>query len=389
MSTEASDHGPADKSTFNWDLIERVTVAGPDGSGRKRWRAIPSVAQLRDGTLLAAYREGTDHWITPDGVVRLCRSTDGGRTWSAPQTIVSAEGRDFGCHLRMAELDDGTILLPLVEIHNSSGDPTYLQYYFRRLISTHVILSHDGGHTWTPPQQVDLGSHVISTGSYGDVLIGPEGEVIMSVDWQQEGDTTYGTSHGGDVCRTGLLRSRDGGHSWGHLTQIADGVDNEKSVCILPSGRMIAVMRDEDRPSKRSFSDDGGETWTPVEPLPFHGHCPCLLQTQSGVLLCSYRQRTPGKPQGVGLSYSYDGGETWTETDNLYVSPLRDCAYANLLELSPGEYIAVYYTAAMGTEYLVPQDNGRDPEELEKSHPELLKYSDADNEIEMVRFQER
>ena len=389
MSAEASNRGSVDKSTFNWEEIERVTVAGPDGSGRKRWRAIPSATQLRDGTLLVAYREATDHWFTPDGVVRLCRSTDGGRTWSEPQTIVSAEGRSFGCHLRMAELDDGTILLPLVESHSISGDTTYLQHYFRRLSSTHVTLSQDGGHTWTPPQQIDLGSHVIWTSSYGDVLIGPDGEVIMSIDWKQEGDATYGQSHGGDVCRTGLLRSRDGGRSWGHLTQIADGVDNEKSVCIRPSGRMIAVMRDEDRPSKRSFSDDGGETWTPVEPLPFHGHCPCLLQTQSGVLLCSYRQRTPGKPQGVGLSYSYDGGETWAETDPLYVSPLWDCAYANLLELSSGEYIAVYYTAAMGTEYLFPQDSGRDPEALEMANSELLRYANADNTIELVRFRER
>ena len=95
----------------------------------------------------------------------------------------------------------------------------------------------------------------------------------------------------------------------------------------------------------------------------------------------------PGVP-AARLRYSYDGGETWAETDPLYVSPLRDCAYANLLELRPGEYIAVYYTAAMGTEYLVPQDYGRDLEELERESPELLKYTDADNEIELVRFRE-
>ena len=56
--------------------------------------------------------------------------------------------------------------------------------------------------------------------------------------------------------------------------------------------------------------------------------------------------------------------------------------------LAPGEYIAVYYTAAMGTEYVVPQDYGRDLEELERESPELLKYTDADNEIELVRFRE-
>ena len=202
----------------------------------------------------------------------------------------------------------------------------------------------------------------------------------MSVHWLEEGET---------ASRSGLLRSRDGGRSWGHLTQITQGVDDEKSVCELPSGRLIAVMRDSDRPSKRSFSDDGGETWTPIEALPFHGQSPSLLQTQSGVLLCAYRQRTPGKPQGVGLSYSYDGGETWAESEPLYVSPLRDCAYPNLLELSPGEYIAVYYTAAMGTSYLLPQDYDRDLERLKKVSPELIKYADPDNEIELVRFRER
>ena len=366
------------KLPFQWKEIERCTVAGPVAGGRPRWRGIPSVAHLRNGDILVAYREGTDHWITPDGVVRLCRSTDGGQTWGAPSTIVAAEGRNFGCHLGMTELEDGTILLPLVENHAMSGQLPYFQYYQRMRVSSYVTLSHDGGQTWTYPKQLDLGSHVIWTGSYGNVLIGRDDELMMSVAWQQEGDTGY--------CRTGLLRSRDGGLSWDHLTQIAYGVDDEKSVCRLPSGRLIAVMRDSDRPSKRSFSDDEGETWTPIEPLPFHGQSPSLLQTQSEVLLCAYRQRGPGKPQGVGLAYSYDEGETWTETEPLYSSPLRDCAYPNLLELSSGEYIAVYYTAAMGTKYLVPQDFDEEPRGLS---PELVKYADPDNAIELVRFQAR
>ena len=164
----------------------------------------------------------------------------------------------------MIELEDGTILLPLVEIHTFSGQLPYLQYYQRLRVSTHVTLSHDGGHTWTP-----------------------------------------------------------------------------------------------------------------FEALSFHGQSPSLLQTQGGVLLCAYRQRGPRKPQGVGLSYSCNGGERWAETDQLYLAPedFWDCAYPNLIELSPGEYIAVYYTAALGTQF-------KDPP------PASVRYADADNTIELLRFRE-
>ncbi len=229
----------------------------------------------------------------------------------------------------MVELQNGIVLLPLVEVHYVSGTPSYLQYSNRRLISTFFVLSYDEGITWTSPQRISLGPKAIWTGSYGNVLVGPESELMMSVHWLNEGESQ---------SRSGLLRSIDGGHNWERLTEITQGVDDEKSICELPSGRLITVMRDLDRRSKKSFSDDGGESWTPIQPLPFHGQSPSLLQTAKGVLLCAYRERGPGKPQGVGLSYSYNGGETWTESKPLYTSPLRDCAYPNLLELTQGQY---------------------------------------------------
>ena len=139
-------------ASFKWEEIERVTVSGPIEGGPRRWRGIPSVVQLRNGNILTAYREASDHWLTPDGKIRLCRSTDSGRTWSEPETIVAAEGRSFGCHVGMIELEDGTILLPLVEIHLFTGEPPYLKYYQRLRVSTNVTLSHDGGRTWSGPQ---------------------------------------------------------------------------------------------------------------------------------------------------------------------------------------------------------------------------------------------
>ena len=365
-------------SKFDWELVERVTVAGPVEGGPTRWRGVPAMARLQNGELLVAYREAPDHWITPGGAVRLARSSDGGKTWSEPETVLAEEGRNFGTALGMTQLEDRTVLLPVVENHTISGAPAYFQYYHRRATSSYVMLSNDGGESWSPPRILDLGAQVLWVNIYGEVLTARRGELMISVAWQLDSDTSW--------CRTGLVRSWDGGRSWSHVTEIAYGVDDEKSVCRLLSGRLITVMRDWDRPSKRSFSEDDGETWTPFDSLPFHGQSPSLLQTKSGVLLCAYRQRSPGKPQGVALSYSYDDGITWDDAAPLYVSSLRDSAYPDLQEISPGEYAAVYYTAAMGTKYLVPQDDGRDPSEVS---PELLKYADPDNAIELVRFRER
>ena len=48
--------------------------------------AFPGVARLTDGSLAAVFREGTAH-VDPSGKISLCRSLDGGRTWSPRVTV--------------------------------------------------------------------------------------------------------------------------------------------------------------------------------------------------------------------------------------------------------------------------------------------------------------
>lgn len=358
-------------SGFAWQAMERVTVAGPDG-GRNRHRAFPGAALLQDGTLLVIYREGSDHWRTPDGILRLTRSTDGGKTWSVPTTLPFDPDRRFSSQLGIRQLRNGTILFPVMEAFHVVGKAPYFKYYRRMLKTNCLSFSNDGGETWTELLQMDYGANVIWITGYGDVIELPNGELLMSTAWQAEGDTGY---------RTGVLRSPDGGKTWdAKPVQIAMGLDDEKSICRLSSGRIVAVMRNMLNPSHLSYSDDDGRTWSPATPLPFVGQCPSLLYTQSGVLLCAYRQQTPGKPRGVGLSSSLDQGMTWHESEPLYVSPQDywDCAYPNLIERAPGEYLVFYYTAALGTQEL-----------LKGAVPGYPRYTDADNAIEMLRFRER
>lgn len=356
---------------FRWEAVARVTVAGPDGV-RKRHRAFPGTVRLQDGTLLVIYREGSDHWRTPDGILKLTRSTDGGKTWSAPETVALDPERMFSSQLGIRQLNDGRIIFPVMEVFPTRGQAPYFKYYHRMLKTNCISFSNDGGQTWTEPYQIDFGPNVIWTTGYGDIVELPSGDLVMSTAWQEEGDTVY---------RTGVLSSGDGGQTWDPKPyQIAMGFDDEKSICRLPSGRIVAVLRNHLDPSHLSYSDDDGKTWARPQALPFVGQCPSLLYTRSGVLLCAFRQQTPGKPRGVGLAYSFDGGTTWAEADPLYVAPQNywDCAYPNLLEAAPGEYLVFYYSAAIGTQILT-----------QNAVPDYPRYTDADNAIEMLRFRQR
>ena len=108
-------------SRFN-KVGKTVVARGPKTSpGRNR--AFPALERLQNGDLLVAYREGTDHWQTPDGTVRLVRSKDAGKTWREPTTVVEQyPDWDCGTHQGLAQLSNGTILLPFTRFR--AGKPS-------------------------------------------------------------------------------------------------------------------------------------------------------------------------------------------------------------------------------------------------------------------------
>ena len=74
---------------MRWLATDHVTiVAEPD-----RHFAFPGVARLQDGSLAVVFRQGKKH-VDPSGSIGMCRSTDGGRTWSPRRTIYDHPDRD-------------------------------------------------------------------------------------------------------------------------------------------------------------------------------------------------------------------------------------------------------------------------------------------------------
>ncbi|HEX6912655.1 MAG TPA: sialidase family protein [Longimicrobium sp.] len=104
-----------------------------------------SIAVSRDGWVYVAYVDA-DRSVRGDGnSVFLVRSTDGGRTWLAPQ-LISRSGTDRATQTRVLAAPDGT--MHLVWAKNLSGglEPQVIRH----------AASGDGGETWSPPQDVDI-----------------------------------------------------------------------------------------------------------------------------------------------------------------------------------------------------------------------------------------
>ena len=65
---------------------------------RDRYVGWPSVACGKDGELMAVYSGDRDGHVCEKGKVRLIRSTDGGKTWTKPETVIDLpiDDRDSG-----------------------------------------------------------------------------------------------------------------------------------------------------------------------------------------------------------------------------------------------------------------------------------------------------
>ena len=170
--------------------------------------------------------------------VSVTRSTDCGQTWRKEHTFAygaSAEREDeeFYGHHGMAQLADGTILLP----YNVYG--TSFSGIYNRTVC--VRKSVDQGHTWSEPIVVIPGPGPAdgwaAAVSYGKIRTLHDGTVILPIIGRREGDS-FG--------RHGFLTSSDGGETWErYVTAACDRYSGDEADFLqLPSGRILCVNRD-------------------------------------------------------------------------------------------------------------------------------------------------
>jgi hypothetical protein len=300
------------------------------------------------------YERATDPWVTfaPDGTAYLmslslsgaafaagsasamlvARSTDGGRTWSEPVTLIRDGANAFN--------DKNTITA-------DSTDPAYVYAVWGRLGAAGggpatFARTIDGGATWEPARTIyDPGPAAQTLGSViAVVAAGPaRGTVVVFT-------TRLGAVGGTLTAQLELIRSTDRGVTWSApiavssilsigaadpQTRLAvrDGAGLAQ-VAAAPNGDLYAVWQDARFSSGQvdgvalSRSTDGGLTWSaPVQvnavrtTQAFTPTVHVRADGTVGVTYFDFRSDTSDAgtlPTELWLARSTDGGATWSET---------------------------------------------------------------------------
>lgn len=256
-------------------FIERqdLFVAGQGGYALYH---IPSLVVTAKGTVLAwceARNPGSD-WSAID--FRLRRSTDGGKTWSEPTTILQVDNpkpkNPMALRLRSTNPDHITynncVLIP---DRDGSLHAVFCLEYMRAFYAR----STDEGVTWSKPVEITATFEkfrprydwkVLAAGPNHGVQL-RSGRLVVPV-WISTG--TGGNAHRPSVTAT--VYSDDAGRTW----QAGDIAIPDTPECINPNeaialeltdGRMMLNVRNESKTHRRlvTYSRDGATGWSPPQ----------------------------------------------------------------------------------------------------------------------------
>ena len=257
------------------------------------------------------------------GRTMITRSTDEGRTFSRPETLLDTPWDDR--HPSLLKLPDGTILATLFT-YPGTGDFGKNPELAPR---TGIIRSTDGGHTWeqTPRR---LPSPFLYDATDGPPIILSDGSILL---------LAYGSPAPGVPDQIGVFRSGDSGLTWALLSIVKTShAMSESSIAQLPSGRLMLLAR---REGDMAFSDDFGRTWTQPMSIGMKMFEPGLVLLRDGTLL-AFHGASPGG--GVHVIFSTDGGTTWLAPSLTtgFVVDATVYGYAKGVELPDGSVYLVY-----------------------------------------------
>ncbi len=306
---------------------KRITPLEWDG-----YQSFPTITDV-DGELLVGFRRAVniseelrqrmDHGMAGD--IYTTRSTDGGITFERPELVISHAQEQTNEHdALVTHLSEGKVLL-ISRTHTSE------------LRRDFFSLSTDGGRTFSDRHPLDLPGG--EWASFGHFIPALDDEKMF-----------IGSFYNGPGCGTFRLNPETG-----EISQQAYIYEyfpeyrlNETSITRLPSGRILALMRQAPCMDGlfKAYSDDDGRTWSTPRPIGLYGEAPSLKVLPDGRVLAIYRGMIRKNPKcRVTLTISTDEGETWSHPQTLawYKGGRFHGGYGDLAVNDKGQVIAVYY----------------------------------------------
>jgi hypothetical protein len=282
------------------------------------------------GDYLLMFPEGKHYGGSTNKVNDLLamRSSDKGRTWSAPKPAFQIDYNQHG-------------FVPLIprgskRIYAFGTQPVWSEFSTKKGQQENAPIgfrySDDDGHTWSDVQLIRPVNDP-----------GFRGMSVMRMCETDSGAWLIG-SHLGDwsvkplLTRQFLLRSEDRGKTWTLLPDkrpngwFAPGFNrmDEGRPINLGSGKVLMMFRTPEGHLWAARSNDDGKTWTESKPTPLiHPDAPPMLfHLSDGKTLAAFHHNRHAQTQYAGLSakmegmkdrselwvsLSRDSGETWTE----------------------------------------------------------------------------
>lgn len=187
------------------------------------------------------------------GRTMACRSTNGGRVWSRPKTVID-HPLDDGAHA-VFTCRDGTVLCfvgvqaswygydkaPVDFVNDIDGLNT----------KQFVLRSTDNGRTWSDPIGLDSPGDFYERAHGGRPVQLSDGGILWA---------TYYQVAGAKFLNGAIRRSEDSGRTWSVISRIIRSENNidEPAIAKLTDGRLILVTRPD---GAVFYSSDSGVTW--------------------------------------------------------------------------------------------------------------------------------
>lgn len=307
-------------------VIYDATAAPPE----ERIAYFTSLCPLESGTFLASFQVGASKH-GPNGNVGLCRSRDGGETWTrlpwrfettldgVPGSLAMGE---------MVEAEPGKVLLFATWFDRSEPERPLFDPVTEGLLRSRQLLavSTDEGETWSAWRTLDTGGLTGCAGT-GPVARWADGTFAVPFESFKEFDDLSPARHA-----AWLLVSRDRGATFEPPLRVAQHPEHrlyywdQRLYPAGESGEFVALIWTHDLPEKQDrnvhfLRTSLAELASGEAPLPHEttlpGQIAAPLLLPDGRLLAFVVDR--GNPGTVRLWLSEDGGATWPEEKSLVV----------------------------------------------------------------------